>query len=266
MKFATVTQGYLVCLLVVAVPKLVYADGLTDLTQALTRLNVNQPISAVLQSSFVEHKGKGKSVQTKQGQVAVLVADNAQGLQVTYARDVLATITQESKQKLIDENAKTPTLSAMNRLDTIEINHMLFAAERLLHRIKQANFINETQVTYQQRQLRSINFNLPLEAMIDDKKTREYVSKFSSTMSVVIDEQGIPLMSKLSYQGKGSAYIVFSLSAQGELTSTYQVVKHRLILAHSEFNSSFSSTFNDVEAQELKTLQLPAPERVSLGD
>ncbi|NRA62479.1 MAG: hypothetical protein HRU25_16570 [Psychrobium sp.] len=39
--------------------------------------------------------------------------------------------------------------------------------------------------------------------MIDNKEVRSYVSDFEGTINVIIDSNGVPLQSELSFEGSG---------------------------------------------------------------
>lgn len=235
----------------------VYAsEGLSQLTQALSRLQSSSPVHAELNYSFKEWRGKGKSQRNFSGQALLRVEQNQQGLSVNYQPKVLANIAQEAQARVKDETVNTPTLSAVDRLNTVEINNMLSAAASLARRMEQATFIDETEVKFHDKTKRSVNFSLPLEALIRDKKTRGYVSKFSGHFSVIIDDDGTPLQSKLKFSGKGSAYIIFSVKAYGEAVSDYQVTNNRLVLAKQHYVNGYESTFNDGEVTEQQQLTL----------
>lgn len=232
------------------------SDGLAQLTQALSKLQTTSPVHAKLNFSFKEWRGKGKSQQNFSGNAVLRVEQNQQGLNVNYQPQVLTNLAQEAQARVKDETVNTPTLSALDRLNTIEINNMLSAAASLARRMEQATYIDETQVSFNDSLKRSINFSLPLEALIRDKKTRGYVNKFSGDFSVIIDEDGTPLQSKLKFSGKGSAYIIFSVKAYGEAVTDYQVSNNRLVLAKQSYVNGYESTFNDGEVTEYHQLTL----------
>jgi hypothetical protein len=86
---------------------------------------------------------------------------------------------------------------------------------------------------------------LPLESFIDDKKIRGYVSKFKGSYQVLINDKGIPIETRMSYSGKGSAYIFFSMTAESEIVSQFQIDGTRLVRTNRSVESNSSSTFND---------------------
>lgn len=233
-----------------------YADGLSDLNSTLDRLAGTAPISATLHSSFVEHEGKGKEREKKEGKVSVSLSDGQDGLMITYSNDVLTLIEKEAHLRVEDEEAKTPTLSAVNGIRTTDLNNRLSASESMKRQLKRAEFVEETPAELNGKAVRKLTFSLPMEAMITSKKVREYVSKFSGSYHIMIDDKGTPLQSRLTFKGKGRAYIVLSMEASGDNTLTYTVVEDRLVTLRSENKTAYKSTFGASETVEIDELEL----------
>ena len=197
----------------------VSADGLSDLQQALLKLNGSEPVSGLLNVSFAETRGEGKDIKLK--------------------------IAQENRLKLNDEEADTPVLNGAEILSASSLIPILSSAQTILDYIKQGEFKGESFVTYMDKQVRILDFALPLESFIDDKKTRGYVNKFQGSYQVLIDDDGTPLETRRSYSGKGSAYIFFSMTAESQITSQFQIQGTRLVRINKTVESNSSSTFND---------------------
>lgn len=243
-----------VFLLLTAVMGNAYADGLNDLNAALERLQGTEAISAELESSFTEIRDAGEDV--KKGLATVWLDDNAKGLKVTYSKEVIKNIELEAQLRIENEDADTPTLNAVNDLRAATIREMLSANKAIARRVSQATFIDEQQVDFQGQVVRQLNFELPLKAVIKDKKVREYVKKFSAKYQILIDDEGIPFQTTLDYQGKGRAYIVLSMKAKGSRVSKYTVVSDRLVRLSSHHVGSYSSTFGDTETTEEDKIEL----------
>lgn len=231
-----------------------FADGLSDLKQALTRLQTESNISAVMDSSIISQRGEDKDRVIKKGHVQVQLKDGGDGLQVTYSNAVLRKIETESREKIANEEAETPTLDALRNLSATDFRSMLSAASSLERRLSQAKFIEETNTVFQGKPARVLHFTLPVESVISDKKTRGYVSKFESEYRVVIADDGSPLESHFEYRGKGRAYIVIRVEAFGSNSAQYKVLNGRLLRVRSENKSGYSSTFGDGESTETYTL------------
>ena len=226
------------------------ADGLSDLKSTLATLNGSEPIKATLSTQTSYQQGEGKSKLVKEGHGQVLLTANKSGLQVTYSDEILAKLEQEARAQIQDENAPTPTLNAINRNSATELKNILSAASSIDRMITLATFIDEQPFEQNGQNLRKLTFDLPMNAIINDKRTREYVKKFASNYKVIIDDEGLPLSSTLTFSGKGRAYIVLSVKAHGYSKATYQVVNQRLVQTMEESGSTFDSTFGYSERYE----------------
>lgn len=244
MKFNHI-QSSLLALLTVTFTHNVWADSLSDLQQALVKLDGSHPISGVLNVSFEESRGEGKDKKLKTGAIKSTLSESNAGLDIRYSKDVLLQIAQENRIKLADEEADTPALNGAEILSASSLIPILSSAQKILDAISQGKLRGETQMEYFDQQVRVLDFELPLESFIDDKKTRGYVDKFKGSYKVLINEQGVPVETRLSYSGKGSAYLFFSMSAESEITSQFHVQGTRLVRINKTVQSSSSSTFND---------------------
>ena len=161
-------------------------------------------------------------------------------------------------QKVEDESTPTPTLMAVNSIATTELRAMLSATVNIQRRLSQAIFIDEKPIEREGKQFRLLEFTLPLESIIDDKRTRGYVKKFESSYRVLIDEAGIPVETKLSFHGKGRAYVVLRVEAMGAGMSQYEVIGDRLVCVRSEYQNGWDSTFGEGEFTEVQELNVLA--------
>ncbi len=232
----------------------VYADGLADLKQALERLQGRGPISAVLEATIIDNRGKGEDKVERNGQVAVDLEDGESGFKITFSHHVLNQVDVEANEKIKDEEANTPTLNAVNRIDAAELKTILSSASSLLRRLELARFIDEQAVVYDGRAVRVLNFDMPIETLVRDKRTREYVDNFKGNFQVIIDDDGTPIETQLDFKGDGRAYIVLTAKASGSGVSKFKVIDQRLVTMHQEMTTKFESTFGEREMTE--TMQL----------
>jgi hypothetical protein len=223
----------------------VWADGLADLQQALVKLNGSEPVSGHLKVSFSESRGEGKDKKLKTGAIQSTLSESINGLDIRYSKDVLVKIAEENRIKLVDEEADTPVLNGAEILSASSLIPILSSAQTILDYIEQGEFKSEEQIEYQDKKVRVLDFKLPLESFIDDKKIRGYVSKFDGSYKILINADGIPIETRMSYSGKGSAYIFFSMTAESEITSQFQTDGTRLVRINRTVESNSSSTFND---------------------
>jgi hypothetical protein len=223
----------------------VRADGLTDLQQALVKLNGTDSVSALLDVSFSEARGEGKDKKIKTGAIKSTLSENSAGLNISYSKEILNKIALENRLKLENEEADTPALNGAEILSASSLIPILSSAQTILDLIEQGEFTGESSIEYHDKKVRVLDFTLPLESFIDDKKIRGYVSKFDGSFKVLIDDNGVPIETRMSYKGKGSAYIFFSMKAQSEIISQFQVKCSRLVRTKKEIVSNSTSTFSD---------------------
>lgn len=223
----------------------VWADSLTDLQQALVKLDGSHPVSGVLKVSFSESRGEGKDKKLKTGAIKSTLSESMEGLDIRYSKDVLVQIAEENRLKLADEEVDTPALNGAEILSASSLIPILSSAQKILDAISKGKLRGESQIEYFDQQVRVLDFELPLDSFIDDKKTRGYVNKFKGSYKVLINDQGVPVETRLTYSGKGSAYLFFSMSAESEITSQFKVEGTRLVRINKTVESSSSSTFND---------------------
>tara|TARA_R110000737_G_scaffold209427_1_gene227305 strand:+ start:262 stop:1032 length:771 start_codon:yes stop_codon:yes gene_type:complete len=223
----------------------VWADSLSDLQQALVKLDGNHPVSGVLNVSFSESSGEGKDKKLKTGAIKSTLSESINGLDIRYSKDVLRQIAQENRLKMADEEVDTPALNGAEILSASSLIPILSSAQTILDAISKGQFKGESRIEYFEKQVRVLDFELPLESFIDDKKTRSYVNKFKGSYKVLINDEGVPLETRLSYSGKGSAYVFFSMTAESEITSQFQIEGTRLVRVNRTVESNSSSTFND---------------------
>lgn len=220
-----------------------YADGLTDLNNALTKLNGDSAISATLETGYEQKRGRKKKVKITTGLAKVQLVDDMKGLQITYSNETLAQLESEENEKESDEEANTPTLNAINDIEASELRNMLSASADLNRTLIKAQFVKEEVITYQDKDARILHFDLPLEAIISDKDVRSYVNDFEGKYNIIIDKNGIPLQAELSFEGSGRAYIFFSLSISQSKTYFYQVIGDRLVNHRTEYDRKQKSTW-----------------------
>lgn len=231
-----------------------FADGIEDLQATLKQLNGNNPLSALVESSYTEKRGKKKKQKTKKGLIQVQLSDNHQGLKLIYSNETLTKLEQEATEKENNDEAETPTMNAVNGVGVAEMRNMLSAAPHLLRSLKKAKFENEELVQYQDKTVRQLNFTLPLAAIIDNKDVHEYVDDFSASYQLLIDESGVPLEGTTTFSGSGSAYIFFSMEITQTNKSTYKLVENRLINIKKTYQNKQSSTWGETESEGYKIL------------
>ena len=223
------------------------ADGLADLNTALASLNGNEPIIAYyeVQSSRVSDADDKDDRKETKASVTVTLTDNEKGLHITYSKEVMDKIENEAMQKTLNEEFETPTLTAVRYINATSMRNLLSASSGLQRMVAKAKFIGEESLSTYEQSTRLLTFTLHLDAIIDDKKTRDYVNKFEGKYTILINSEGVPLESNMQFKGKGSAFVILTVKADNSIYNRYEVVNKRLVRVQNNYESSFSSTFGD---------------------
>ena len=125
-----------------------HADGVSDLKSALARLQGQSPLKAQVDAKTWTRQSDNQDSDETQGAASVMVEEGARGLSVLYSKDMLAKLEVEERNKERDAKAKTPTLSALNEVNSSSLRPMLSAASSLSRSLDKAIFKAEKPDTY----------------------------------------------------------------------------------------------------------------------
>ena len=238
------------------------SQGLTDLENALNSLKDTTAISATLFSTYNQDRGKKESeVKNTSGSIKVKLNMAPEGMQVTYFADTLDKVDREKQLKADDEEALTPTLNAMERLETTSMKNMLSASQELSRFLTKAEFEKEEKTELLGVPARRLYFNLPLDSIVSEKETREYVDEFEGKYSLIINEQGVPLQAIMSFSGSGSAFIFFSVEMSQTYIVTYKTVGDRLYISEEQVERALDSTWGTTNSVSMKKITLDNTEQ-----
>ena len=231
-----------------------HADGVSDLKSALARLQGQSPLKAQVDAKTWNRQGDSKETDETQGAASVTVEEGARGLSVLYSKDMLAKLEAEERNKERDAKAKTPTLSALNEVNSSSLRPMLSAASSLSRSLDKAIFKAEKPDTYNGKPARHLSFDLTLDKL--SEKDRKYVKKFEGALDIWIAEDGTPVASRSSQTVSGRAYVVVSFEFKNEEDHVYSVVGDRLVSTKKESRTSGSGMGEKGEGKTIKTLQV----------
>lgn len=231
-----------------------HADGVSDLKSALARLQGQSPLKAQVDAKTWSRQGDGKESDETQGAASVMVEEGVRGLSVLYSKDLLAKLEAEERNKERDAKAKTPTLSALNEVNSSSVRPMMSAASSLSRILDKAIFKAETPDTYNGKPARHLRYDLTVDKL--SEKDRKYVKKFEGVLDVWIAEDGTPMASRSSQTVSGRAYVVVSFEFKNEEDYVYSVVGDRLIATKKESRTSGSGMGEKGEGRSVKMLQV----------
>ena len=231
-----------------------HADGVSDLRSALARLQGQSPLRAQVDAKTWNRQGDGKETDETQGAASVTIEEGSRGLSVLYSKDMLAKLEAEERNKERDAKAKTPTLSALNEVNSSALRPMLSAASSLSRSLDKAVFKAEKPDSYNGKPARHLSFDLTLDKL--NEKDRKYVKKFEGALDIWIAEDGTPVASRSSQTVSGRAYVVVSFEFKNEEDHVYSVVGDRLVSTKKESRTSGSGMGEKGEGRAVKTLQV----------
>jgi hypothetical protein len=229
--------------------------ALDSLNKALVKFDSNAAISGKLKIAFKNRRGEGKKLKKTEGSAALYLTHDKSGLVTTYSTDLIKQIAIETEANIVDETAKTPTLDAINGTGMSSLMRTLSPADSVRKLLKNARLkavetlsgkddADRTVIT------KRLHFSLPMEAIIDDKETREYVKDFSGSLIIETDETGVPVLLKTKFDGRGRAYVFFKVAASGNTTQHFEIINNRLVLVDREVFAKFETTFGDGESYD----------------
>lgn len=233
-----------------------HADGLTDLKTALSRLQGQTPLKAIVEAKTWNRQGEGKDLEETHGHASVSVEENPRGLQVLYSKDMLAKLETEERQREKDSKAKTPTLSALNEVNSSALRPMISAAASLNRSLEKANFKGEKVDVFNGKPARLLNFEMSMDKLTE--KERKYMKKFDGQLDIWIAADGTPLASRSTQAVSGRAFIVISFEMKNEEEWIYGTVGDRLVALKKESKNSGSGMGEKGEGKISKTLQVQA--------
>ena len=230
------------------------ADGLTDLKAALTRLQGQAPLKAVIEAKTWNRQGEGKEQEETTGLASVTIDDGVRGLQVLYSKDMLSRLEAEEHAKEKNSKSKTPTLSAFKEFNSTELRPMISASGSLLRALEKHVFKSEKVESYNGKPARLLNFDLPLEKLPEE--ARKYVKKFEGSLDIWIAPDGTPLASRSHQNMSGRAFVVVSFEQKNENEAVYSQLGDRLLTVRKETKNSGSGMGEKGESKVVKTLQI----------
>ncbi|MBI3285678.1 MAG: hypothetical protein HYZ65_12640 [Burkholderiales bacterium] len=230
------------------------ADGLNDLKMALTRLQGQAPLKAVLEAKTWSRQGEGKELEEEQGHASIVLEDSKQGLHVLYSREMLGKLETEERAREKDAKSKSPTVAAAKEFNTAELRNMISAAASLARSMDKAVFKSEKADSYNGKPARLLNFELTIDKL--GEKERKYVKKFEGNLDVWIAADGTPLASRRHHNVSWRAFMVVSGENSNDDEQVYAQVGDRLVVTRKENKNSGSGAGEKGESKVVKTLQL----------
>jgi hypothetical protein len=233
-----------------------FADGQADLRNALKQLQAKNPVSVDAHFKLVGRSGDHHDLIEHEGIINLRLEDGIDGLRAIYSPELVAQLQAEELAKVADENVKNSALNAVGQFEYWEWRELLYPAAQLELALARSHFVDEKVDEWNGQQLRRLKFSMPHDKV--DKKYRKYIKKYTSTLLVWIDENGVPIASQTTEKGSGRVFIVISFQFENESYNEYQQHAGRLLTVRREVREETSGTTMQSQRHFIATLN-PVP-------
>ena len=233
---------------------LAYADGVSELKAALSKLQGQTNLKAQLEIKSTERKSEGKNLADAVGQANLGLESNQYGFHLSYSKETIAQMDQEERSKEADPKKKTPTLKAITSINNSSLRQMISASAQLSRAIDNANFKSEKADTYNGKPARLLSFDLSIDKL--DPSERESIKKYDGTLEVWIAADGTPLASKMRQHKSIRAMLVISFEEKTETEQVYSVVGDHLVILRKDSRQQGEGMGEKGEKSTVTTLQV----------
>jgi hypothetical protein len=222
-----------VSLLLLLLPSIAAADGLTDLRGALGRLTATTPAHGTIEITSTSRSNEED--KSNEGKASVAFEIGKEGLDIGYPRAMLAQATQESRLQARDPERATPVRTGAGSIRPLHVADLLDAAAPLGILLESAQLLQMKPATFGGRPARLLLFKIVPKISKADSK---HVKKVDASLSIWIGEDGTPLAAEESTSAKAS-FLLISFEVEQKESWTYARNGDRLIaICHEETNKS----------------------------
>ncbi len=181
------------------------ADALSDLREALQRLDAPQPLAGTIEFSFTDSGGEAKKPEVREGRATAGVALDANGLHITWAPEQLAAAAREANENVGQPKQPAPTREAMSRLSATQVHDYLAASRDLARSLACAKLLEEKADHWNGQPARLLTFKLEPPLSAEDRKG---IKEIDGTARVWIAADGTPLAAESSLRLKGRVMVM----------------------------------------------------------
>lgn len=229
-----------------------FADGLSDLKQALNSFTQSAAFTAQITASIKNHNEEDDEITTKTGATEFSVEQNQTGLEIRYPMAILDAIDKEIDAKKHDPKTHTPRTEAMNRFNYQQMVILLNPVQEMENDLQKSTLVKEENILYQGKSARLLHLRIDLEKLSQEE--RKNLKKFKTDLKIWIDEKGVPLASHSKGKGSGRFALVIGFEFHFEVDKTYTVHNNRLLV--TQLKSSSSNSGGGMNGEEVITASL----------
>jgi hypothetical protein len=227
------------------------ADPLADLTAKLKSLQAETPVKGVLDASYQEFDDKGAADKTKSAHFQLQV-DGSEGLNIHLDPALVQTLSAEEAANAVDPDKPTPNADLLREMNPTRIEHMLSAADTLLHDMDGATAPVVRSATLAGANVTELSMTLPFRA---PKKDSDAAKDWQDTFSVWLDAQGMPLQVQDQVHAKFCKFFL-CVTVDDSYSDTLRMVGGRLVITDLSQEHRQSGLGQDLHSKTTATLQL----------
>jgi hypothetical protein len=223
------TLATAVALLALASPAAPAPGPLADLEAAVAHLHATTPVRARVEHRFA--LTMGDDAVRPDGVVEALAAAGPDGLQVSWAPDVLAEADREEQRRAAEPDAPTPVRDALIDLRPLGLARALDAAPDLLRTLRQAELL---EVRTEEREGLTCQVLVLKVAPTLGARDRRYVKTLSGTARLWLGPDGLPVAAEQHALARGRAFIVITFEVEQKESFRFARVGDRLVVTRHE--------------------------------
>lgn len=144
--------------LLLAVPAVLYADGLSDARAALQKLESDQPLRALVEIKTRSLGGESDKQKQSQATSTVIVEHGAEGLKLSWSPEQIRQSRKAAWEETTNPDAPKSDVATLKALEAAQALNLLDAADPLRRALEKAMLREDKRENYQGRSARSSFF------------------------------------------------------------------------------------------------------------
>ncbi len=238
--------------LLLALPTLLLADGLTDVRATLQKLQSDQPLRARVE--IKTRRSGGESDKQKQSQAisTVIVEGGPQGLTLSWSPDQVKQSRKAAWAERANPDAPKSDLATLKALAAGDALNLLDAADPLRRGLEKAVLQEDKRDNYQGKPARLLIFKVDLGL---DEEERKALKSSEAILKLWLDGDGVPLAMERDIQAKFSKFLV-GFRVHDHETREFQRVGGRLVVTRASKDESGSGLGHSEENHAVTVVTL----------
>lgn len=223
----------LILLLLLCLPPLIQADGLTELRATLQKLQIDQLVRAKVEIKSRRSGGENDKQKQSESVSTVIVESGPEGLRMIWSADQVKQSRKVAWAETANPDAPRSDIATLKALEAGVALNLLDAADPLRRNLEKATVREDKRDNYQGKPARLLVFRIELGL---DEEERKALKSSESYLKLWLDSDGVPMAMERDIQAKFSKFLVGYRLHEHD-TREYQRVGGRLIIVHATRDS-----------------------------